>query len=330
MKVLFIDHPEADFMAATLYLGLCQELGAENVVDYPYKRSYHGEIHTYPSCYERDFVGPFDKGVDGMGHTGPFAWFPAQPGYERTHAEVCAEKFDLIILASPRRNNAAALEDIIATVGRAALPPLVFVDGEDYSDIRTDLIDRFRPSVYFKRELLENAMHPGVRILPFPFASPIGLQPSKEKGIDVLFVGGGTWPSRTEACEALQKSLGDRFVGGTHVRFDHAGYIDAIARSKIAVSVRGHGWDTLRFWEIPSCANTMLVADRSPQNKPYPFEDGIHALYFSSAEELVRTVQGALDNEPRRERISRAGNELLQTHHTAQARARQLLEESFK
>lgn len=332
MKVLYLDHPEADFLAATLYLGLCQELGSENVVDHPIKKSYHGECHSYPSCYDRDFTSPFGSSSGGVGCTGPFDWFPAQPGREYTHAEVCdgISTFDLVVLASPRRNNAAALDDIIATVGRESLPPLVLVDGEDYSDIRVDLIERFQPKIYFKRELLWPIPTQQIcRFVPFPFASPIGPQSPKEKEIDVLFVGGGTWPGRAEACAALQAALGSRFVGGTDVRYDHERYVDAISRSKIAVSVRGHGYDTLRFWEIPSCADTLLVADRTPQAKLYPFADGEHALYFSSPQELVTVVQQALSDDQLRTRIARAGNEHLRSHHTARARAQQLLEASL-
>jgi hypothetical protein len=320
-KVLYLEHPEADFLAAIVYMGLCQELGPENVVDYPYKRSYHGEVHRYRTPYEFE---PPDK----MGETGPFDWMEAQPAREWTREEVVSRmaEFSLIILASPRRYNTAALEDLIGAVGRDRMPPIVLVDGEDYTDIRTDLVDRFRPNVYFKRELLPNS-YSGCRLEPFALASPL-LNPVKEveKDIDVLFLGGNTWAARGEACAALANAFGKRFVGGVSGHIPHSEYMTMLARAKIAVSVRGFGYDTLRVWEIPSCPGTLLVADRLPILRPAPLIDRKHALYFTSPEELVEVVRSALEDEPWRARIARAGNDHWREHHTARARARLLLD----
>ncbi len=322
MKTLYLEHPEADFMGAIVYMGLCEELGAENVVDYPYKKSYHGETDVYPSFYE--------KGQ--MGCTGPFGWFHGQQGREWARQEVLDRfsEFDLVVLGSPRTFGIAALDDLVQAVGREKLPPLALVDGEDYRDIRVDLIDRFKPTVYFKRELVAPVLGYGVLILPFQFASPLPPIEPKPKDIDVLFVGGATWPGRAETCAALRNAFGDRFVGGESVRFSYDDYIDAIARAKVAVSVRGHGYDTLRYWEIPSCPGTLLLADRLPLIRHKPFEEGTHALYFSSSDELVASAQRALNEDFWRQQIAEAGNDRLRTHHTARSRAQQLIEESFR
>ena len=320
-KVLYLDHPEADFLAAIVYMGLCLELGPENVVDYPYKLSYHGEIHRYPTPY--DFEPP-----DKIGVTGPFDWMVAQPGREWSRDEIIARmgEFSLVILASPRKYNIAALGDLIGAVGRERMPPIVLMDGEDYTDIRTELVERFRPSVYFKRELLPNS-YSGCRLEPFALASPL-LAPVEpmEKDIDVLFLGGNTWAARGVACDALAKAFGDRFVGGVKGHIPHSEYMKTLARSKIAVSVRGFGHDTLRVWEIPSCPGTLLVADRLPILRPFPLLDREHALYFTTPEELVEAVRCALEDEPWRARLAKAGNEHWQKHHTARARARLLLD----
>ena len=344
MSVLFLDHPEADFLAGALYLGLCEELGPEHVVDYPYKRSYHGEHHTYPSPYERDPGStPWQSwsGGGSTGHTSPFAWMRAQSGREWSRDEVVSriEEFGLAILASPRSWGLAALEDLRRATGWR-MPPVVMVDGEDYEEIRWDLIERVQPKVYFKRELVPEPRaiwvleerrvrqkQKELKILPLPFASPIPPRPSVPKDIDVLFLGGGTWPGRTEVCQALQRELGPRFVGGAGVTLSYEDYLDRIARARMAVSVRGHGRDTLRYWEIPSF-DTLLVADRSPLLRPHPFEDGVHAALFDGPEELVRKVRRYLDDEDERQRVTNRGFLHLREHHTACARARQLLAES--
>jgi hypothetical protein len=320
VKVLYLDHPEGDFLSAIVYTGLCQELGPENVVDHPYKLSYHGEIHRYPTPYEFE---PPDK----IGVTAPFSWMVAQPGREWTRDEILSRlaEFSLVLLASPRRYNVAALHEIIAAVGRDRLPPIAIMDGEDYTHIRTDLVEQFHPRVYFKRELLPNS-YAGCRLEPFSFASPVMAVEPVEKDIDVLFIGGNTWAARGEACAALESAFGDRFVGGIQAHVPHDQYLRTLARARVAVSVRGFGYDTLRVWEIPICPGTLLVADRLPILRPFPLVDREHALYFTSPQELVEAVQRALEDEPWRARIAKAGNEHVQKFHTAQARARLLLD----
>jgi hypothetical protein len=339
MKVLYLDHPEADYLSAPLYMGLCQELGPENVIDHPYKRSYHGEIHTYPSPYAIDLSGeglpwqrPAKEGPDAMGTTAPFDWMIAQPGREWSHDEVIDRlgEFSLIVFAAPRLYNTAALRDIVRAVGREKLPPLVLVDGEDYWQIRTDLVQEFRPSVYFKRELMPGSGS-GCRLEPFPLISPVMVPPEPvDKDIDILFLGGRTWGARDEACAALKQAFGDRFVGGVEgFRPGHAEYLKTLARARVAISVRGFGFDTLRVWEIPAMPGTLLVGDRLPIIRPFPLVDREHALYFGDTKELVEAVRCALEDEPWRQRIAQAGNEHFQKYHTARARAKQLLDISL-
>lgn len=324
MTILYLEHPEADFLSAMVYLGLCEILGADEVVVYPFKRSYHGETHYYPDQYS-DVPRP-------GGVTAPFDWFTAPPGgREWSRDEVIANisNFHLIVLASPRKVNVAALTDLIQAVGRDKLPHLVILDGEDYSRIRTDLIARFRPRTYFKRELLPGAGG-DCRILPCPFASQLAERSAVDKTIDVFFIGGNTWPARVQACDALQRAFGDRFVGGMQRHVPYAEYIDTIASAKVAISVRGWGNDTTRFWEIPSTPETLLVADKLPMIKPHPFEHGVHALYFDNNDHLVELVRQALADEPWRRRIAAAGNAHLRAYHTVRARAQYVLDESLR
>lgn len=346
MKVLFLDHPEADFLSGQVYLGLCQALGPENVVDYPYKKSYHGVLHEYPSVYDRNPGGTLwqswqatDQG--NVGKTGPFSWMIPQPGREWTEDEIVTRiaDFDVVVLASPRPYNSAALSSLIRRIGRDKIRRLVMMDGEDYTTIRWDFVETYLPSVYFKREMVpdpveiypmqKRSVAGRVRVVPFPFASPLpAFQPVK-KDIDVLFLGGGTWGGRNDACDALRREFGDRFVGGVGVHYAYPEYLDAINRAKIAICVRGFGYDTLRFWEIPSF-QTMMVADKLPLIKPFPFQDGVHIAYFNDTQHLVETVRHYLSNDEGRERIAKAGHQWLREHHTAAARARQLLEEATK
>lgn len=321
MKVLFIDHPEADYLAAILFLGLCEVLGADNVVDWPRKKSYHGESHVYTLP-----PGYWNSGAPGF--TAPFAWFPAQAGREWPDDEVQARigEFDLVILASPRQYNRDALRDLVRRVGRDALRKLVFLDGEDDVRVHWDPIRAFRPEILFKRELTRRAEDERpvpLRLEPFPFATPLPPSAAKPKDIDIAFLGGATWPGRAAAHDALSGAFGSRYVGGFQ---PYEAYLDIMARARIGVSVRGHGMDTYRYWEIPSFEGTMLLADRLPLLRgPYAMQEGVHMAYFDGPEDLVRVASEYLGDEPRRAAVAHEGNLHLRNHHTPSARARQLL-----
>jgi Glycosyl transferases group 1 len=157
-----------------------------------------------------------------------------------------------------------------------------------------------------------------------PFASTVPEYAQVPKDIDVLFLGGNTWSGRQASVDALRREFGDRFVGGVNVHYSYEKYLEAINRSKIAISVRGHGLDTLRFWDIPSF-ETLLMADRMPLVRPIDFEHDRSAMFFNDARELVDLCKRALTDDAMRTRIAKAGNAHLRAHHTAQARARQLL-----
>jgi glycosyl transferase family 1 len=337
VRVLFLDHPEADFLAAILFLGLYDELGPENVVCYPHKPSYCGQRHAYPSCYEQPpgtvpWHG-WSGGVHPMGYTDPFAWMPALYNREHSRDEVVAAldagQFDLVVVASPRDRAVGAFRDLAGAVGRSRLPDVVLCDGEDYWELRTDIAEEIDPRVYFKRELMPQMRRSGLRIHPLPFASPIPPQESVPKDIDILMLGGSTWPDRDRATAALRARFGERLVGGAGIVLEYPDYLAHLARARVAVSVRGHGYDTLRFWEIPSFEGTMLACDVLPIVRPRPFKDGVHAGYFRTPEELVAVVERALSDEPWRAKIASAGNAHLRDHHTARARAAQMLEASF-
>lgn len=333
MKVLFLDHPEADFLAAMVYLGLCQELGAENVVDYPYKRSYHGEVHRYPSNYVRD---PGSNWDNGEGVTAPFAWFQAQPGREWSRDEVLSRmgEFALVVLASPRRNNVNALLDLAS--GRS-LPPIVFVDGEDYEEVRWDLLRRIWSRVYFKRELVPNPkvvfhadkaiMEGKIPIKPISFAA-VAEHPRPEGmpfEYDVALLGGTNRPGGRAPLEEAIRRVTPRHVIG-NVGFDE--YLATLAKSRIAIVPRGHGWDTLRFWETLSVEGPMMVADRMPLQMVSPPADGEQYATFGSPEELEAVLRRYLGDESSRARVAANGFAHFREYHTARARARYLLRES--
>lgn len=358
MKILFVDHPEADYLAGQIYLGLCQELGPENVIDYPFKKSFHGEVHVYPHVYETDpGSGPYSswwKDADGvaMGSTPPFEWLPAQPGRAWSCDEVArglsSGGFELVVLASPRRDNAAALRELVALVGRDKMPPLVAIDGEDYDAIRWDVIEEFAPRVYFKRELIQGLeakeevstpypaqrrrMLSRVRIVPLPLAPALVHEAADSTDgvrLDVYMPGGTNTPGGIESYRtAIRDALPDaRRYSFQRLPFD--AYLNALCRTRIAVAVRGHSQDSLRSWEMLACAGPLVMIQRHTLVRPQPFEHGVHCVHFDGPVDLIQAIRCYLEDEPARARIAAAGHAHLCEHHTMRARARYLLKEAL-
>lgn len=343
MKILYVDHPEPDYLLTQVYLGLCQHLGPDAVIDYPYKKTFHGQVHEYPSIYQNTLNSPDWRMTDAgpVETRKPFEWMPAQAGREWSRGEVIeallSKQFSLVVLASPRKYNTEALADLIAAVGRDQLPPLVFVDGEDYDAIRWDLADQFRPSTYFKREMVAEpgdiypvqraAAQGGVRVLPLPFGAVTITPATAEVTLeaDVVLLGGNNCPGGTLPYETAVRAATHRYVFG-YLSLD--AYVRLVSRSRITVALRGWGYDTMRLWEMLSIEGPMVAWHRTPLIRPEPLVDGRHLVEFGSPEELTRVLKTYLTDEPGRAAIAAAGHAHLKRHHTVLDRARYLLRES--
>ena len=351
MKILYLEHQIPNFLADLLYKGLCEELGASSVVDHPWKFLYHGISY------------------EGEGRvTAPFRWMPAADPREAAWPqsdESVADKiasFDLVVLASPREQNVLALQRIIDRVGRGALRRFVIVDGEDYTSVRWDLVERFRPDVYFKLSMvpehlvfelypeLKVRLAPHTKVVAFPLACPTKPLEPVSKDIDVSFLGGSHWhpaslrkegvewrgPSATQYRAALIDRLSKEFPSfvGSVANIEYDKFMSLLNRSKVAVCVGGHGIEPFRTYEILSCPETLLCRERIPVIAPHPLVEGIHCAMFDTGdgfdhEEIVSKIRYYLDHDQVRIEVAQAGNALAQEHYTLKARVRQLLGEVF-
>ena len=100
-------------------------------------------------------------------------------------------------------------------------------------------------------------------------------------------------------------------------------YNDILSRSRISVSVMGAGYDCARFWEVPA-VKALLLSQALPIRMPHPFTDGVNAVFFETADELLARVaeleSGKLDCEA----IAQAGYDHLKQYHSTAARAAHL------
>jgi len=343
---LLLSHPEVDYQEYFIYSGLCQVLGPENVVDYPWKEVHHGAIYDGPIPW-------YGEGKTGRAVPPPF--FRDWPAPKRSFEEVVdmIDSFDLIVMG-PRYVAVSSMRRLRDELG-LALPPVVLVDGEDYPTIDLDMVKEFDIRLVFKRELSQGVKRDWVH--PFPFSSYIVGDPRfdypQEKELDIFFVAGATHPSRANVVlrldeimerhgysglvaldrpivsEALTKGA-DMYIGvGAH-RLTHEDYLRHIAKAKIAVSVRGWGRDTVRMWEIPSYRTLLLSDDLYGDWRlvhPHPFTDGKDAAFFrADCSDLEEKVTYYLEHEEERRRVAEAGYQHLGRYHTNRARAEEFLD----
>lgn len=297
-----------------LYNGLCEVLGAENVVDYPYKRSYHGEVQTYPSFY-----------ATGVGLTGPFAWARARPGVERNSQQITDmlrdRAFDLVVCESPR----IVVLDALRSLYDLLPPRIVFHDGEDSDVVRADLIASFRLRLYLKRELLRHAQSPmGCAVKPFPFSYYLHdlPPPAGKPTVDILYAVGNTHPVRQVVLSVVER-LG---LSIDTNRYSWGDYIERIRQARIAIAPRGFGRDTMRRWEIPGAGGALLLAEKLDIVEDDPLIDGVHcATYWPDLSDLEIKIRHWLADEGSRRRVAEEGRRFVHERHTNVARARQVL-----
>ena len=338
MRVLFLDHPEADNLTALVYLGLCQELGADSVVDWPWQPTFHGEV----------FRGQVPSTPNGV--AAPFPWMPPQQNKRWSDEDVLSKinEFDLVILASPRQYNSARLESLIARFGRGGLRRLVMMDGEDYTSIRWDLVNKFKPSVYFKVSLVREPLEvfakqktSGCRVVPFAMATTATDLVECPKDIDACLLGGGNWrgPHREGVREnrpllkpLYERRLIEEFAGSYKVvtgGLPYSEYLTVLSRAKVAVTLGGHGIEPVRSYDTLAAPGTLLLRASNDHIAPAPLLHGVNCATFHSLDEMVQLTRHFMIHDDERVTIAKRGRDLVQEHYTPRARARHLLREAL-
>lgn len=339
MKVLWLDHPEADYLAAITFRGMCEVLGTDSVVDWVRMPHYHGETYD----------GPIPYGPGATGKCAPYDWMPAWSGREWSDDEVyaCIGEFDFVVLASPRVYGIERMHKLIARVGRASIKKFAMLDGEDYTGIRWDLVRAFSPDVYFKTSLVPNphevwaadklAVHHPPRVVPFPLATTFQKPLFVDKTVDVCFLGGSNWfgtrregqaedraPVKGIIEEEIKKIPGIKFVGG---QLPYEQYRPTLAASKIAICVSGHGLEGMRTFEAMSCPDTLVIRETLPQITPWPLIGGETCVTYTSHEQIAGLVEHWFLHEEERRQLALNGFEYVWAHYSSGNRAEQLIAE---
>jgi hypothetical protein len=331
VRIAFLANPVHDYLQDAVYHGLVSILGPGNVVDYPPLERYHSRAPA--------------------GAIHPQLWFDF-PEPERAELPELVASADAVIVGSLRSGVRAAVGEVLAMTKR---PPIALLDGEDDIFVLGAIK---HVDAYFKREILRSRtagiprelvrrghrlLRKGVenrdpladpicvaraadrRLVPLPLA---WIGPLPERGAveyDVAFLNGPTSPWRAVARTELERLRAE----GARVRLLEEGerlrwaeYLDVLRCSRIGVSVRGGGYDTYRYWEVPA-AGALLVSEPLPILIPRNFDDGTEAV-FAPLGEMAARIRELLGGDT--ERVAAAGRRRLEAAHTAVARAQTVLD----
>ncbi len=306
-RVLFITNPRPHYGLDVLFDGLCGVLGAENVIDFPWKATLHGE----PPTDQRDYPCMF-------GHPG------TRLDLDGVAKRLCAGAFDLILFGDVEL--AVPEADARRLIEAAGDIPLFIVDAQDEpNDYRPAVLRHIGASAatgYFKREML-TCVDYGPAVFPLPFGYPDGRVPaaaSVNRPEPFFWAGHRSAGLRRLYVERIEQMLNRKF----DAQYTQQEYVDALSRTRIGLNAFGFGFDTVRYWELPA-HGCMLLSERPPIRIPHNFRDGESAVFFDDLADLEAKLEHYLAHPDEAAAIATRGREHLMEFHTGSARARQLL-----
>lgn len=307
-RLLYLIHPSPHYGLDLVYDGLCEALGDEQVVEWPWKPTLHGvtpDTHAHYPCH--------------------FNRQGAVRSYEAVRDGLENGDFDVLLLGDADCDLPAdAVRELVAIARGRSIPVLLLDAMDEYIDMRPHVYEKFgidHFDIYFKREMAE-FMEYGGNTWPMPFAYArskiIPHEALREPGL--FWAGHRNFGFRRMYLEYLERTRGLDLS----VKFDPDEYTRRIASAQIGLSLFGKGFDTVRYWELPA-HGALLFSDRVPMHIPHDFTDGENALFFNDLEEMDEKLDRLLGDPAEVERIARAGEAHFLRHHTSEARARQVL-----
>jgi len=227
------------------------------------------------------------------------------------------EPFDIhdaeVLICSSR--SIAEAKEWMAKTGREKV---AVIDGEDGSHLHEAASEM---PLYFKREFSLLDAYPS-NVLPLPFAAIPELRPEIGTTENLVFYQGHpNHPFRVEV-KGLLKEMG---FEAAETRVEKVEYNKRLISSLIGVSVRGCGWDTYRYWEIPYFG-AALLAQRPQILIPDNFIDGYEAVFYDSIQDLRAKIIQMVSDQERTFEIAQAGTKASVERHLSVHRAKTVLE----
>lgn len=196
--------------------------------------------------------------------------------------------------------------------------PIALLDGEDADQIYSHLLNHC--NVYFKREYIKGRLYPS-NIKPLPFAA---IPEELQNGIEVtrkIFYSGHLTHGFRSTIEASLRECGFEPAANQA----KAAYNKCLMESLVGVAVRGNGWDTYRFWEIPYFG-ACLLSQRPGIVIPEEFIDGREAVYYDTPVDFKEKLKDLLANPEKATEIGDAGHKACMARHLSIHRAQTVLD----
>lgn len=353
MRILFIVDPLHNYVSDPLYFGLVRLLGQEHVVDFPSKAILHDPSAKVWFLPQVPAATRSEEEVRSLLADGFFDIVcVASPRPESL--AVLSRLFNPVrfppIVFIDSSDDAEIRHDVVERY-----PIQVYFRYAWRSGWQLHYYWALAKTFRWNRKLFE-------RTVPLMFSIVMDTLPHHDavpKEIDVSYRGRCSHPRRAKAVEILSQMREIRFSGGvyaspgdrkyklkaegfkrlwTKIANDAPApeadqlknkipeeYYREIAASRIAVSIRGGGWSTLRYLEI-AAMGTMLLSERQGILIPNDFVDRRHAVFcrpdLSDLEQLVRYY---LREDAEREAIAAEGRAHLLKYHTCERQAEYFL-----
>ena len=286
VRVAVVSHGSPDYQIDVVAEGLIAELGRENV---------HLSYRTIPLVNDVRYKH-------------------LMKGFAATHEPFPIEDADILV-ASTRRT----FDTVMDWKKKTGRKRVAILDGEDTVVIRMDYLKE--AMVYFKREFTPKRDYPS-HVCPLPFAAirePVP-PPAPRSG---FFFRGHYKTHRVRGMLAARLAkMGYKVPEGNVPK---AEYNRALASSLIGISVRGWGWDTYRYWEIPYFG-CCLLSERLGIIVPENFVEDQEAVFFSDMDEFEAKLRGLLADPARAAAIAARGHKACLARHMPINRARTVLD----
>ncbi|GKS59008.1 hypothetical protein YTPLAS18_25350 [Nitrospira sp.] len=355
MKLLYVAAAAPDYLADQLYVGLCRVLGVSAVIDYPWKGVYHDPDRrlaylpqVVTSRYGQDDIvslvrdrkidlmvlsspraseEPLADELSQMAECPPCVLVDGEDDSRIRHEVVERFRCRLYFKREYRWHPASSLKGRLDRWKSFRKNPWLFerTFPLQFSAIRTVKLEEERRTRDVDISFAARISHPkrlrawtllhqteGIKVEGSLYAEATDRQSKLASGLPRLLI----------------KLRGDPRVTvaqrGTRLGFEE--YHDLLARSKIALSIRGGGFDTVRYWEIVA-SKALLVSEEPDICIPHNFEHGKHAVFCKSdLSDLMDLVKAFTWDDAAREGLAEEGYRHLLRHHTCERRAEYFLD----
>ncbi|OCL97534.1 hypothetical protein AAX29_01894 [Aliarcobacter thereius] len=313
MKILYINTSSFDYVQDLTYSGLVKKFGIDNVIDFKWNKKYHTPYAKYPK--NNGYIkGSFFKSL---------------------FRKINFKEFDYVFIGSDKVETFQTYLAIAKDIPKKT--PIIFIDGGDGSEIAFDLrIYRNRLDLYekafeirpfdiiFKREYIIGKDYEE-NIFPLPMCFNLDRLPSQLPNsykYDFSFWAVESYPIRTNALNILENEF-DCKENGTYrnqkfSKYKRKGefYLQELKSCKITLNLRGGGWDTMRYWELPA-VGSFILSQKPGIVIPNNFEHEKDIVFIKDdLSDLIDLGKYYLKNEVKREEIARNGHNKLLQYHT--------------